>query len=82
MRSIPSPLVGSNHHFKYRMAFVVEGVCVLRYDNEVGKGDHKHLGAEEIAYAFESPGRLLADFWHDVDLWRVQHEYSNDWNNQ
>ena len=67
---VPQPVMGSPHTFKYRLAFVVDGVCVLRYDNEVGKGDHKHLGAVEIPYVFTSPAQLLADFWHDVDNWR------------
>ena len=71
---LPAPAAGSCHAFKYRLAFVVDGVCVLRYDNEAGKGDHKHIGTVETAYVFESPRRLLADFWHDVDLWRPQHE--------
>jgi hypothetical protein len=67
---VPSPLPGSTHGFKYRLALVVEGVCVLRYDNEVGKGDHRHLGGEQLPYVFTTPERLLADFWSDVDRWR------------
>lgn len=31
------PLAGSGHSFKYRLAYVVNEVCVLRYDNEGGK---------------------------------------------
>lgn len=68
---VPSPVRGSQHGFKYRLALVVDGQCVLRYDNEAGKGDHKHLGKEEIPYAFTSPQRLLDDFWNDVDNWEV-----------
>jgi hypothetical protein len=45
-------------------------VCVLRYDNEAGKGDHKHIGGEEIPYAFINAEKLLADFWADVRTWR------------
>lgn len=67
---VPSPVWGSSHLFKCRFAFVVNGVCVLRYDNEAGKGDHKHLGDEESPCTFSSPTQLLADFWHDVDHWR------------
>jgi hypothetical protein len=67
-------VAGSGHAFKYRLAFVVDGVCVLRYDNEAGKGDHKHVGEVETAYTFESPRRLLADFWRNVELWRAHHE--------
>lgn len=66
----PGPVRGSAHRFKYAFAYVVGGVCVLRYDNEAGKGDHRHLGADETPYAFTTPERLLADFWRDVDQWR------------
>ncbi|ABB33184.1 hypothetical protein Gmet_2969 [Geobacter metallireducens GS-15] len=64
---VPSPLPGSAHGFKYRLALVVDEQCVLRYDNEAGKGDHKHLGEEEMPYSFTSPQDLLDDFWRDVD---------------
>ena len=67
---LPSPLSGSRHDFKYRLALVVNGSCVLRYDNETGKGDHKHVGRDERPYVFTSPRALLDDFWNDVDDWR------------
>jgi hypothetical protein len=67
---LPAPIKGSKHSFKYRLAFLVEGVCVLRYDNEQGKGDHKHIGEMEISYGFTTPEQLLADFWKDIDNWR------------
>lgn len=67
---VSTPLAGSSHGFKYRLALVVKGTCVLRYDNESGKGDHKHLEGVETPYAFRSPAHLLADFWDDVDRWR------------
>lgn len=62
-----SPVTGSRHDFKYRLAFVVKGRCVLRYDNEQGKGDHKHMGKEEIPYTFTTPQALLDGFRNDVD---------------
>ena len=71
---VPEPLLGSRHFLKYRLALVYDGVCVLRYDNESGKGDHKHFGNRELSYVFESPKQLLTDFWQDVDQWRVEHE--------
>lgn len=71
---LPVSVANSDHTFKYRLAFVVDGVCVLRYDNEAGKGDHKHVGSVQTAYVFESPRQLLDDFWHDVELWRAQIE--------
>lgn len=41
---LPWPVAGGQHGFMYRLAFVVKGRCVLRYNNERGKGDHKHMG--------------------------------------
>lgn len=43
----------------------------MRYDNEPGKGDHRHLGDTEQVYTFTTPEQLLADFWADVDKWRL-----------
>jgi len=62
-----APLPGSRHAFKYRLALVVEERCVLRYDNESGKGDHRHIGEEKLPYVFSTPQRLLDDFWSDVN---------------
>ena len=59
---LPEPLFGSKHRYKYRLAFVVAGVCVLRYDNEAGKGAHKHVSGKEVKHRFVSADRLVADF--------------------
>jgi hypothetical protein len=67
---VPRPVKGSTHGFKYRLALIVGGECVLRYDNETGKGDHRHVGEAEVIYAFTGYEQLLADFWADVDTWR------------
>jgi len=66
---VPEPLRGSSHAFKYRLAFVVAGVCVMRYDNEAGKGDHKHIGADEFPYRFEGIVKLIDDFEEDMKGW-------------
>ena len=68
---LPAPLAVSDHSFKYRLALVDAGVCVLRYDNEAGKGDHKHLGLIEVDYPFRGIEALMADFWADVAAWRA-----------
>lgn len=73
---LPEPLAGSAHSYKYRLAFVVAGECVLRYDNEAGKGDHKHVGGKEVEYRFVSVDQLVADFFEDVKRWR--NENSDD----
>jgi hypothetical protein len=66
---VPEPVRGSDHRFKYALALVVGGECVLRYDNEAGKGDHRHLGGAEEAYRFVDAAALLADSWEDADRW-------------
>lgn len=68
---VPEPVLGSSHPFKYRLAFVSEGSCVLRYDNEAGKGDHKHIGDAQEPYRFKDLLGLQADFWTDVETWRA-----------
>ena len=67
---LPPPFPGSRHGFKYRLAFVVDGVCVLRFDNETGKGDHKHASEREVPYAFKDLDQLVTDFWNEIERWR------------
>lgn len=66
---VPQPLPGSAHGYKYRLAYVVGNACVLRYDNEAGKGDHRHIGAAELPYVFAGIPTLLADFHADIARW-------------
>jgi len=58
------------HEFKYALAYIVDEQCVLRYANEAGKDDHKHIDGVEYAYRFSTPDQRLADFWSDVDGWK------------
>jgi hypothetical protein len=67
---LPEPLRGSTHSLKYRLAYVVESECVLRYDNEAGKGDHRHVGKRQMPYVFVSVDQLLDDFLADVAAWK------------
>jgi hypothetical protein len=66
---LPEPVPGSHHGFKYRLAFVVDDVCLLRFDNESGKGDHKHVGTRQVPYVFTSLAQLVADFWNEIENW-------------
>ena len=68
---VAGPVCGSGHGFKYRLALVADGVGLLRYDNEAGKGDHKHVGERETPYRFTDLTALQADFWKDVETWRA-----------
>jgi hypothetical protein len=63
------PVGGCTHHLKYRLACVVHGVCVVRFDNEAGKGEHRHVGGHEMPYVFQSLDKLQVDFWSEVSAW-------------
>ena len=72
---LSSPVPGSAHTYKYRLSFVVNGVCVLRYDHESGKGDHRHFRDKESRYAFDGVDKLLAAFQRDIE--RIDREDSD-----
>ena len=63
---VPQALPGSDHLYKYRLAFVVDAECVLRIDNEAGKGDRRHIRGREHKYLFQSLDRRLSDFQSDI----------------
>ena len=67
---LPQPLKGSSHNFKYRLAFIEDEVCVLRYDYEAGKGDHKHIGNREFDYHFVGLKELEQDFRAEIERLR------------
>jgi hypothetical protein len=56
--------------------YVVAGTCVVRYDNESGKGDHRHVNAKERRYAFENPEQLIADVEADIARWNRENRNS------
>jgi hypothetical protein len=51
---------------KYSLFFGRPGERIVGYDNESGKGDHRHHRGHEEAYRFTTFEALLADFWRDV----------------
>ena len=69
---LPKPVVGSQHHFKYRLFYGVAGKRMIGYDNERPKGDHCHRGDTETPYQFISPEQLIDDFLMAVDETRRQ----------
>lgn len=66
---LPQPLPPSTHRYQYRLFFGAAGVSRVRYDNERGKGDHRHAGDQEYGYTFSSVEQPLADFQSDVERW-------------
>ncbi len=60
--SVARPVPPTLHGYKYSLFFGRPGVCLVGFDNERGKGDHKHVLDEETAYTFVSIEQLLRDF--------------------
>ncbi len=63
---VSPPVSPSTHGLKYRLFYGRPGVREVGYDNERGKGDHRHFQGAETAYAFSTVEQLIADFWSDV----------------
>lgn len=68
------PKEGADHPYglKYRLYYGRDGERIVAYDNERGKGDHRHLRGRELRYRFTSVDRLVADFLSDVARARSQ----------
>ena len=58
------------HKLKYSLFYGRDGERIVGYDNERGKGDHKHFGARETTYRFVDVDTLLVDFLRDVEAKR------------
>src|SRR5690242_2026884 len=59
------------HGLKYRLhCSKIDGTLIVRYDNESGKGDHRHYRENEESYQFEDVETLIADFIRDVRIIR------------
>ncbi len=70
---VPDPVPPSEHRFKYRLVYVESGRRVVGFDNERGKGDHKHFGDHEEPYVFVDVERLIDDFIQEVERWKSEH---------
>ncbi|MEX2319270.1 MAG: DUF6516 family protein [Bauldia sp.] len=72
---LPTPTAERPHGLKYSLFYGRPGERIVGYDNESGKGDHRHHGGTERPYRFTTFEALLADFWRDV--WKeIEHERS------
>ena len=63
---VPQPVPPTTHGLKYSLFYGRPGVRLVGYDNERGKGDHRHVGTREEPYAFTSVERLVADLMADL----------------
>ena len=64
--SVLEPVAGSRHGLKYSLYYGRGAQRLVGYDNERGKGDHRHIGEREEPYVFTPVQRLAADFEADV----------------
>lgn len=67
---VPVSVPPSTHRLKYSLFYGRAGVREVGYDNERGKGDHRHFRGLETDYLFTSVEQLMADFWSDVQSLR------------
>src|SRR6185437_8831440 len=63
---VPRSVRGSGHLLKYSLFYGEVGRRLIGYDNEAGKGDHRHYGDREEAYPFSTVRQLMTDFLADV----------------
>ncbi len=69
---VPAPVPSSSHRFKYSLFYGRPGERLVLFDNERGKGDHKHIREAEAPYTFESIERLVQDFLAAVRAVRME----------
>lgn len=67
---VPKTVPPSTHFLKYSLFYGRSGERLVGYDNERGKGDHRHYGLREENYTFVSIETLLVDFRRDVEALR------------
>lgn len=59
------------YELKYRLYYgLADGTCIVRYDNESGKGDHRHIKGKEEPYQFKNVEIMVADFLHEIQKTR------------
>lgn len=47
---------------------------MLRFDNERGKGDHKHVCSVETSYVFTTLDALIDDFTAEIAGWNHEND--------
>jgi hypothetical protein len=55
------------HGLKFSLFYGRPGERIIGYDNEAGKGDHRHYRGQEAPYLFRGVDQMIADFLADVE---------------
>ena len=65
---LPEKTAKNPHGLKYRLYYgLADGTCIVRYDNETGKGDHRHKRDQEEPFQFKDVETLVTDFLKDIE---------------
>ena len=68
---VARPAPPTEHGYTYRAVYALDGVHVVGFDNERGKGDHCPLHGRELPYTFTTVDALVEDFIAAVDAART-----------
>ncbi len=68
--SVPTPVPPTTHGYKYSLFYGRAGERLVGFDNQRGKGDHKHVLGTETGYVLTSIAQLLRDFRRAVETVR------------
>lgn len=71
---LPRATTERSHGLKYSLFYGRNGKRIVGYDNERGKGDHKHVHDVETRYRFVNVEMMVADFLADVERVRNEHD--------
>jgi len=70
MWKVAAPTGDKPHGYKYSLVYVVKGARAIGYDNAEGRGDHRHYRGTEQPYNFRGLGRLVEDFYDDIEKFK------------
>ena len=71
---LPHATIERQHGLKYSLFYGNQSGRIVGYDNERGKGDHKHLREMEYPYQFINVETLILDFLRDVERMKYEHD--------
>ena len=64
---LPYSTIERPHGLKYSLFYGRKGERIIGYDNEAGKGDHRHYRSKEEKYQFKTLKQLMLDFELDIE---------------
>jgi Family of unknown function (DUF6516) len=67
---LPTSSIERPRSLKYSLFYGRRGERIVGYDNEAGKGDHRHYRGHEESNIFTDVETLIAEFLNDVRMER------------